>query len=255
MPLEQYIVDPKQPFVNVKVVAFGNMGCFTPPQFKPENYTLGFMTPTAARGVLDGISMDKFEHNGKLLPTYRNVVTRITAIQHPDPRLRVRQNQIERITMNGVRAKTSFNKGTFIRPPADDNIQRSISILHAPAFLIEGKISLLPIFTQYGRSTGKNIKAYQEIFERRVKKGFTYRPVYMGLSRFLAQIKPYENEEVLSGLNLELGPLIYDYIFDEDTGKLAYRRYFNAVVKDSVLNCDWFSGEIKLIVESEERIG
>lgn len=251
MAVEDYFVSPDCEMETVQVVVFGDKGCFTPPQYKPENHTLPIINPTSARGVLDRIVLDTIEVEGERRPCMRNVVTRITAIEHPNARMRHRQNHIEQVMTNGVLSKAKIFGG--YKPYDEETVQRSISVLHAPAFLVEAKIVILPILQRFPKK-GKSLKSYLAMFNRRVKKGQTFKPISMGLKCFPGRIKMYEGEKPLENMTANLGPMLYDYVYDEERCRLLHRRYMrSASIQNGSVNCNWLSGDVELVEETEIR--
>ena len=247
-------ISPKMPARKVSIFTFADRGCWALPQSKPDNFTCQFPTPTSAKGMLDGIFLDKITtEDGTKLPSFRYVVDSIVAVEHPDPKKRRLQGQFETIMLNGIKDKIPYKHG--LHPFVPERRQRYITFMLYPAFKIEAYISLLPIWSQRSGAgeAEKNVATYAAIFERRVAKRQAYKELHFGLNMFPAQFKPYEGEKVLSDLNIDIGPVIYDYLYDEYTGRILARRYIQAFVKHGVMDLGWLFGGKQLIVEKEER--
>ena len=248
-----FVPNPKNmPWANVSVVVFGERMCCALPAYKPDAFSCVFLTPTAAKGLLDNIYLDKITVDGKKYPAFRFLIMCISAIEHPDPDKRQFQGMRDSIRLNGLQNKIKFKKG--LKPFEHGNVhQRYISYVYYPAFKIDARISLLPIWSLRDERE-KNAATYQEIFSRRVVNRQHYNNLYFGKTMFPAKFKPYEGEKILTDLNLQIGPVIYDCLYDENTDVPMARRYIQAEVIKGVLDLNWIDGNKQLVQEKEKRI-
>lgn len=244
----------------VSVRVWGEYALFTRQELSVERLGYQFMTPSAARGILDSIVYK---------PQFRWHVRRITALRpltfpagfpasaarQPYRLVGVRRNEIQ-----GTIAPTTVNK--WIKDPSEfepylvdsagregaqgqNRTQRNSLILHHVAYRIDAS----PVLTEkanrprtrpeddedHGPDT---VAKYAAMFERRVRKGQRFTQPYFGCREFACHFAPIDGSEVvLTGWSEDLGPMLYDLRYDAKTGR-GQRGVFGAVVKRGVLHCD-----------------
>ena len=246
-------IDPTMPYADVDFVVYGKRMCISLPAYKPDNFTLDTLTPTAVKGMCDSYYHDKVTVGDQKYPAFRYAPLRIVSVEHPDPILRRYQGQKDNLTLNGVANKIKLGRSGEIERPNYAIRQRHITYMIAPCFHVTVRITLLPVFNLREDSFDKGIEAYKAIFSRRVAKQQCWKEPHFGLTMFPAKLKAYERENPLTDLNQHIGPMIYDYLYDENDGRVISRRYFDAKIIQGVLDCNWFDGNIKLVLDKEER--
>lgn len=248
--------DPNMPYSEVvSIMVWGKWMCCTLPAFKPDCFSWACLTPTAARGMLDCILLDKIHVNGKLYPAFHFVVVRITALKHPDVEMRQFQWQRDYMRLNGVGEKIHFKRG--IKPffERKEIHQRYISYIKFPAFRIDARILLLPVwkYRDGELEKAKNTTTYSAMFKRYVAQQRDWTDaMHFGKRMFPASFKPYEGEETDTTVNISPTPLIYDNLYDELTDRFLRRRYIKAGMVNGVMDLDWLTGTQKLVEEVEE---
>ena len=249
---KMFEISKDHPYANVSFLVFGERMCCSHPGMKPDNCTYPFLTTTAAKGIADAFSFDKIGVKGVRFPAFRNIITKITAIRHPDPTCRETQGEMRTMKLNAVKNKISYKKG--IKPYNFERWQRFVTFMENPCFKVDVRICLLPIFDLREDQPHKNIKSYKAIFERKVRKNHSYKgEISLGLAMFTAKLKPYDNEPILP-LNIDIGPMIYDDVYNEIANIKIATRYFWARVVSGVMDCNWLDGHVKLQSNVEERI-
>lgn len=252
MNVKDFEIDPNMPYHDLSMIVYGERMCCAAPTGKPNNFTYEVLPPTCAKGILDGIFHDQIMVDGKKYPAFRSCPLRIAIIEHPDPTKRRVQGQYATIELNGVSNKISMpTKRTWAYNR--EIRQRFITYMLSPAFRIDFRISLLPVWKRRESDPDKNINTYREIFLRRIFKQQSYKQVHFGLNMFPAQFMQSGGENVLTDINRDLGPMIYDYIYDERINQPIARRTFWARITNGVLNCNWFNGEVALQTTKEVR--
>ena len=246
-----FIPTPSLPHCLLTVFVWGDRMCCAAPAYKPDNFSMPYLSPTAAKGILDRILFDKVTVDGKRFPAFRYAICRITAIEHPSKS--ALQGTTDTIMLNGVKNKITFKKG--LKPYNFERRQRFITFVQYPAFRIDAYLMLLPIWElrQGNGERAKTITAYESMFKRSLAKHGAWDDVYLGLTMFPAHYQPYANERVLADVNHKLGPVIYDYLYDETTDRMLARRYMRVNVINGVMDLDWVHGDKQLVVEKEER--
>jgi CRISPR-associated protein Cas5d len=242
----------------VSITVWGEYGLFTRPELSVERLSYPFMTPSAARGVLDAILFK---------PQMRWHIRRITALR---PRtfppnfpsaaaeqnyrlIGVRRNEIQGTIPTGTVAK--WMKGTETAEPylvdsagrdgaqGQNRTQRNTLMLHHVAYRIDACPKLTTKANQprtkpeddTDRGPDTELK-YVEMFRRRVTKGQCFHRPYLGCREFVAMFAvPSDRDEVLTGWSERLGPMLYDLDYSP-TGNAF--MFFDAVVIGGVMDCD-----------------
>lgn len=245
------------PAVSVKVS--GEFAIFTRPELKVERMTYQFMTPSAARGVLDAILFK---------PQMRWHVRRITALRPEFPTgfppaaaslpyrfIGIRRNEIQgkiapRTVEGWIKDPSTFEP-YFVDSAGRESIQgqnrtqRNTIALHHVSYLIEAS----PLLTERAnRSRAKppdldeepgpdSVAKYVGMFQRRVAKGQCFHQPYLGCREFACRFSPVDgSEQPLTEWTASLGLMLYDIQFRP--GGLNHPGFFDAHVTSGVLHCD-----------------
>lgn len=242
----------------VSVTVWGEYAMFTMQSLSVERYTYPFMTPSAARGVLDAILFK---------PQMRWHVRRITALRPrtfpPDfPKAAANQNHrligVRRNEIQGTIAPRTV-AGWMADPDSfepylvdsagrdgaqgQNRTQRNTLMLHHVAYRIDASPVLTPKANQPRTRPDDeedrgpdSVTKYAEMFKRRVKKGQCFHRPYLGCREFACQFaEPSERDEVLSGWNEHLGMMLYDLRYQPQGNQFLF---FDANVSAGVLHCD-----------------
>lgn len=242
----------------VAVTVWGEYALFTRPELKVERLSYPFMTPSAARGVLDAILYK---------PQMRWHVRRIVALRPKFPTDFPPEAAKENYRLIGVRRNEIQGKiaprtvDGWIKDPASfepylvdsagresaqgqNRTQRNTLALHHVAYRIEASPMLTDKANQprkkpeddedYGPDT---VAKYVAMFNRRVEKGQCFHRPYLGCREFAAHFGPPSGQDaVLSGWTESLGLMLYDLRFDADGVKRP--GFFHAHINHGVLHCD-----------------
>jgi CRISPR-associated protein Cas5d len=248
---EEITVAP--PFVSVKVWA--EFALFTRPELKVERLSYPFITPSAARGVLDAILYK---------PQMRWHVRRITALDPwwlpPDPGrppyrlVGVRRNEIQgkiapRTVKGWMDDPSSFqpylvDSAGREGAQGQNRTQRNSLVLHHVAYRIDASPFLTARANQQQANCeneedhGPDTEAkYVEMFKRRVAKGQCFHRPYLGCREFACQFSPPSaNDKPLLHWSEQFGLMLYDIQFGSNGVNLP--GFFQAVVNHGVLHCD-----------------
>lgn len=241
------------PTVQVKV--WGDFALFTRPEFKVERVSYPFMTPSAARGVLDAILYK---------PQMYWHVRRITALipwwLPADPaRPHFRLLSILRNEIQGKISETEVNKwirGDTVPEPylvdsagresiqGQNRTQRHSLVLQDVAYLIEAS----PLLTAKANQPRKAVEGpdepkgtdsvakYVGMFQRRVAKGQNFHQPYLGIREFACHFAPPDgSEKPVTTWTDDLGVMLYDMVFSA-TGN--HPKFFQARLTKGMLHCD-----------------
>lgn len=246
---------------SLSVKVWGELALFTRPEFRVERVSYPFMTPSAARGILDAICFR---------PQMRWHVRRIVAIRPPFPFgfpeqsanlpfrfVGVRRNEIQ----GAIAPKTvdAWMKAPETFEPylvdsagregvqGQNRTQRNSLLLHHVAY----RIDATPVLTsranqprqqpESDEDTGPDTVAkYVAMFQRRVKKGQAFHQPYFGCREFACAFAPLDgSEQPLEHWNMDLGRMLYDIRFGLDGENVP--GFFDARISQGVLHCDTLS--------------
>jgi CRISPR-associated protein Cas5d len=242
----------------VSVTVWGEYALFSRPELSVERLSYVFMTPSAARGILDAILFR---------PQMRWHVRRITALEprtfppgfpinaarEPYRLLGVRRNEIQGTIAPRTVAGWMADPETFEPYLVDsagregaqgqNRTQRNSLMLHHVAYRIDAS----PILTDKAnlprrqpeddedRGSDTPVK-YAEMFKRRVRKGQAFHRPYLGCREFAAMFtEPSQRDEVLSDWTETFGLMLYDIRFSPKGNRPGF---FDAKVTNGILHCD-----------------
>lgn len=250
--------------MNVTVKVWGEFALFTRPELKVERMSYPFMTPSAARGVLDAILYK---------PQMRWHIRRITAIkpnfpagfpvsatEQPYRLIPIRRNEIQNkispTTINGFAKDPSSFRPYLVDSAGRESVQgsnrtqRNTLALQYVAYIIEAS----PLLTEranrprtrpedYDEAKGPDTEAkYVAMFNRRVSKGQCFHRPYLGCREFTCDFAPVDgSEQPLETWNESLGLMLYDiqYPAGQDTKNEDHLPgFFDARINGGVLHCD-----------------
>jgi CRISPR-associated protein Cas5d len=244
------------PFVSVKV--WGEYALFSRPELSVERISYPFMSPSAARGVLDAILFK---------PQMIWHVRRITALrpsfpagfasdeaEQPYRLVSIRRNEIQgtippRTVEKWIREPESFepylvDSAGREGAQGQNRTPRNSLILHHVAYLIEASPKLTDRANQprarpdddedHGPDTETK---YLAMFNRRVAKGQCFHRPYLGIREFACHFAAVDGTEItLADWTESLGFMLYDLRYNAD----GQRRpgFFDAKIRNGVLHCD-----------------
>lgn len=205
---------PSKRMLSLKV--WGDFACFTRPEMKVERVSYDVMTPSAARGVLEAIFWK---------PQMRWVIHEIDVLK-PIQWTNIRRNEVGRKipVSGGTGINASMKKGygelgMFIE---DERQQRAGLLLKDVEYIIHAEIVLTD-----KAGDGDNVKKYQEMYRRRLRRGQCFHQPYLGCREFAANFKAVQGDEepLLESQDLGLMLLDLDYSLTEPVP-----RFFQAVM-------------------------
>lgn len=218
----------------VEVKVWGSLALFTRPEAKVERVTYDVMTPSAARGVLEGILWR---------PAFSWQIREI-AVLKPVNRLSMLRNEVNSVASARSARAWQASGGGFNAD--EDRAQRHSLFLKDVAYLIRADIVLQP-------HVREPLAKYTEMFKRRVHKGQCHHQPYLGTRECSAFFAPPDGSETPIDLTSDLGRMLFDIeIQPAKNGRLKYvshdeaspgkvvrgtalPRYFQASLRKGVL--------------------
>jgi CRISPR-associated protein Cas5d len=204
----------------VAVKVWGDLACFTMPEFGVERVSYPTMTPTAAAGVLEAIYWK---------PEFRWRISAIDTLR-PVSRLQLRRNEIKsRQTFD--QAKRWMANGDEGLDAAKVRTQRATLALADVAYVIWAQAEVTP-------GTDEHHAKFRDQLRRRVSRGQCFERPYLGCREFVCQFGPLEDDDESVEWSQDLGPMIhsvYAGAADAHQPGKAEPIFFDAVVRDGRL--------------------
>lgn len=180
---------------------WGDLACFTRPEFKVERVSYDVITPSAARAIFEAIFWK---------PAIRWEVTRIEVLA-PIHTTSIRRNEV------GTTASRR-KREIFIE---DNRQQKSAIMLRDVRYRIYARQVFIPVGKRKTNvkpdATDENPKKYNEMFERRAAKGQCFNQPYLGTRECSASFRLIERDEdkTLQPIpeSRDLGFMLYDMDF------------------------------------------
>ena len=261
----------------VRVKVWGDFALFTRPEFKVERVSYPFMTPSAARGVLDAILYK---------PQMRWHIRRITALapwwvpvepNRPNYQfISFLRNEIQgkiseaevKKAMKGLAQMEPYFVDSSGREDVQgqNRTQRNSLVLQNVAYIIDATPLLtsranLPRKKPEGVDEPKgadSVAKYVAMFQRRVEKGQSFHHPYFGVREFACNFAPVVGDEyILSHWNEDLGVMLYDLVFSEEENT---PQFFQAKILGGVVHCDTLAQSpnglppVRLIGKQKEEV-
>lgn len=207
----------------VSLEVWGDYACYTRAELKTERVSYDVMTPSAARGLLESL----FWH-----PGLRWVVDRIHVCA-PIRFTNLRRNEVKStVSARSARTVMERGKGALYLVTSQDIQQRAAMLLRDVRYVIDAHFEMTD-----RAAASDNAGKFQDIIQRRIRKGQFYSQPYLGCREFPAQFKACEVlppcPEELKGVR-DLGYMLWDldYADPENITPL----FFRAVLRDGVLD-------------------
>ncbi|MEW6635680.1 MAG: type I-C CRISPR-associated protein Cas5c [Actinomycetota bacterium] len=188
----------------LEVKVWGDLACFTRPEFGVERVSYEVMTPSAARGILEAIFWK---------PEFRWLVREIQVL-NPIRRYSILRNEMN--TTQSERAARSWERSGGGYYADEDRAQRHTLCLRDVAYIIRADIELKPHASAHPAK-------YRDQFRRRVKRGQCFNQPYLGTREFSAFFGPPDGDEQPIDLTDDLGLMLFDVEFlPDESGKVSY---------------------------------
>lgn len=207
----------------IRLEVWGEYALFTRPEMKTERVSYDVMTPSAARGILEGI----FWH-----PGLRWIVDRIY-VRAPVRFTNIRRNEVKSIiSAKKVHTEMERGSGELFLSASEDIQQRAAMLLRDVHYVIDAHFEMTD-----RAAPCDNPGKFQDIMKRRITHGQCYHQPYFGCREFPARFALCENippcPDELKGRR-ELGYMLWD--MDYSDPKEPQPLFFRAALQDGVLS-------------------
>lgn len=211
----------------------GDFACFTRPEMKVERVSYDVITPSAARAVFEAILWK---------PAIRWHIRRIEVLR-PIRWINLRRNEVGSV-VSTRNVETAMRTGTgdlglYIE---DERQQRAGLFLRDVAYRLHADLEIHP-----EADPGATPLKYQEMFERRARKGQCVNQPYLGCREFAAAFRPVTDlvsEPPPIDETRDLGFMLYDLDFSNPADPKP--RFFRARMDAGVVTVPaWESEEVR----------
>lgn len=244
--------------LNVSVKVWGEFALFSRPELSVERISYPFMTPSAARGILDAILYKpqmfwRVQSITAIEPHFPSDFP-ITVRQQNFRLIGIRRNEIQgaiapRTVESWIKDPTTFepylvDSAGREGAQGQNRTQRNSLALQHVAYVIEATPQLTARANQprtkpedeedHGPDT---VIKYIAMFQRRVSKGQCFHRPYLGIREYAAFFSaPDGSEKPLLNWNESLGFMLYDIKYSSKG--IRQPGFFNAKIDKGTLHCD-----------------
>jgi len=215
---------------DVALKVWGDIACFTRPEFKVERVTYPVITPSAARGILEAIFWK---------PEFRWEIREIWVL-----------NPIQQIVIMRNEVDSRQSAGTKVFVVEERRQQRSSLFLKEPSYLIFADLRL-----KQERDYSK--KKYTEQFVRRAESGRCFHQPYLGTRECTAFFSLPAGDEKPIAATMNLGNMLFDIAYCQNSErrnmsffrhegkeqKVAYGfaqpLFFQPILENGVIKIPW----------------
>lgn len=211
---------------NIVFEVFGDFACFTRPEAKVERFSYPIMTPSAARGLLDGIYVKPLEFGWRIDKIEVLKPIKYMALKRNEVKETISESAIRR-AMRGGDAPLVLADNTREMSGSDQvgRTQRQTMALCDVRYRIHAHIHPRSGFE--GR-----IKGLKEQALRRIEHGKCFYQPYFGCREFVAFFEPASDIEPIQE-SIDVGFMIYD-VFDLDEVVIDNAKPYISVFKPSI---------------------
>lgn len=202
----------------------GDYALFTRPEMKVERVSYDVITPSAARGIIEGIYWK---------PAIRWVIDKIHVMKDIEF-TNIRRNEVsKKASSSNAQQVMNGNPAPLFLAATDNRQQRAAMVLKNVEYILEAHFELVP----EKASPEDTIEKHYNIVLRRLRKGQFFSAPCLGTREFGARVDLIEDSSaILSPLKGErdLGWMLYDMDFS-DSQNIA-PRFFKALMRDGVID-------------------
>jgi len=203
---------------------WGDIACFTRPEFKVEHVSYDVITPSAARAIFEAILFKRYAMRWQ-----------ITKIEVLNP---IRWASVRRNEVGALASKNPI----YIE---EKRQQKNSLMLRDVRYRIWAKLIYIPVsarpqeaFAKHKPGDDENPMKYYQMFERRALQGQCFTQPYLGTRECAAswRLVDTENEQLVPALaeDRDLGVMLYDMDFDGNPQK-PDAMFYRAEMKQGVI--------------------
>ncbi|MBK9493330.1 MAG: type I-C CRISPR-associated protein Cas5 [Xanthomonadales bacterium] len=211
----------------------GDYACFTRPEMKVERVSYDVMTPSAARACFEAILWK---------PAIRWQVRRIEVLK-PIRWINLRRNEVASVvSTRNVETAMKTGRGDLGLYIEEDRQQRAGLFLRDVAYRVHAELEFLR-----ERDPDASPAKYQEMFERRARKGQCVNQPYLGCREFAAAFRLVGDasaERAAISDSRDLGFMLHDLDFSNPSDPQP--RFFRAQLENGAVAIPaWDSAEVR----------
>lgn len=195
----------------------GELACFSRPELRVERVSSPFITPSAARGLLESILFK---------PAIAWRIERIALLAAPRW-IQFRRNEVNsKILVRSVQRfqKAGHGKDYFA---SEDRAQRNTLALRDVDYALYASMEATP---RWGGED--SIRKFEEMFERRVDKGQWVTPPVLGCREFPCRVEWYRGEPTPAPIDEDFGWILHDIHY----GRTHAPVFFKAVCEQGIID-------------------
>jgi len=184
----------------IKILVEGDYALFTRPELKVERYTYDFITPSAARGILESVYWK---------PQIKYRINKIHVLKKPEFTTILRNEVDSKITDSDAKKLMENSKSAKGYIDTTKSIQqRSSTVLKNVRYVIEADFFMTGINSEEGDTPEK----HYNVILRRLRNGQHFHKSYLGTREFPAKFTLLEGECPKSELTGEqdCGIMLFD---------------------------------------------
>ncbi len=212
----------------VSVKLWGDLACFTRPEFKVERVSYPVMTPSAARGALEAIFWK---------PQFRWRITEIRVLA-PIRYQSILRNEIA--SVQGERTargwQSAHGVGGFVASAdrAAYGGQRHTLALRDVAYIVLAQ-------AEVASGVAEDPAKFRDQLRRRAEAGRCFTRPYLGCREFAADFEEPSGAETPIDRTEDLGPMLLDLDYQADGSGRGTPRFFEAHLDRGVLRVPAFA--------------
>ncbi|NLY48295.1 MAG: type I-C CRISPR-associated protein Cas5 [Clostridiales bacterium] len=207
----------------IRVLVEGDYALFTRPELKVERYSYDFITPSAARGILESIYW-KPQIKWRINKIHVLKEPVFTTILRNEVSCKINDAEVRKL-MNGKSSKGYIDTTKYIQ-------QRSATVLKDVKYIIEADFIMTGINSEEGDTPEK----HYNIILRRLRNGQYYHKSYLGTREFPAKVTLLEEECPKSELigEQDYGMMLYDMDYSDKNNIVPI--FFRAKMVDGIID-------------------
>jgi CRISPR-associated protein Cas5d len=214
---------------------WGDIACFTRPEFKVERVSYDVITPSAARAIFEAILFKRY--------AMRWQITEIEVL-NPIRWTSIRRNEVGKIASakrpSAIYIDEQNDKGKLV-----NRQQRNTLFLKNVKYRLWAKLVYIPVSKRPEEAFGKhkpgddeNPRKYYEMFERRASQGQCFTQPYLGTRECAASYRlvDIEKETLQPAIceDRDFQFMLYDMDFSDQTNPQP--MFFRAKMKNGVID-------------------
>ena len=222
--------------MSIYVEAWGDYACFSRPELSVERVSYSIITPSAARGLIEGI----YWHPGLMYHIDRIYLLApmgrvLKEGEEPIRFTSIRRNEVK-AKLSKSAALSAMNSGSPIALYTSSEIQQRASlVLQDVHYVIEAHFDMTD-----KAAPSDNPGKFQDNIKRRLERGRCYHMPYFGCREFPAHFRRWQGGEIPTvKYSADLGYMLYD--MDYSDPKDIRPMFFHAKLVNGVLdlqNCE-----------------